>query len=494
MRNFRTRRIPRKGAVMLLLLAAGFMAGIAVTGGGERAATSFGALLATPEAAAQPVLQKELSSADVAEIAMPAVVNISTDRVVENMGMIHPWFDDPFFRRFFDVPRDDNRERIQRSLGSGVVVSEDGYILTNNHVIEKAKEIRVSFLNNEEYKAEVIGSDPRTDVALLKIDTKNLSYLRFDTQSDLRVGEQVMAVGNPFGLGQTVTLGIVSALGRSIGLIDYEDLIQTDATINPGNSGGALVNMRGELVGMNTAILSRSGGSQGIGFAIPAVMAKRVMDSLRDSGKVERAWLGVLIQDVDQNLAASLGMQKPRGVLISQVNEDTPAKAAGLREGDVILAVDGDPVNSRNSLRNKISLSPVGHEARLTILRDGKEKDIPVELAELPAEEELAQRSRQEDEISDGIEGVTLRDLTSDRRRMGGIPDDVEGVVVVVVDPGSAAAREGLEIGDVIIEVFREPVRGLSDFQRLVKQDEDKPILLRVYKQQGGRIFMAIPR
>jgi Do/DeqQ family serine protease len=433
-----------------------------------------------------------MSYADVAEVTMPAVVNISTDKVVDS-GWVHPFMEDPFFRRFFDSPRD-NRERIQRSLGSGVVVSADGYILTNNHVVEKAKEIRVSFANNEEYKAEVIGGDPSTDVALIKIDAEDLAFLRFYYSDALRVGDQVMAIGNPFGLGQTVTLGIVSALGRNIGLIDYEDLIQTDATINPGNSGGALVNLQGELVGMNTAILSRTGGSQGIGFAIPAMMAERVMTALRDHGKVERAWLGVMIQDVDQNLAKSLGLDKPGGVLISQVNEDTPAEKAGLQEGDIILAVDGNEVNSRSSLRNKISLLPVGHKARLKVLREDEQMEIVAKLEEFPEEVQVAAGSGPGAELVDSIDGVTVRELTPQRRRMAGVPDDIEGIIVVDVDPATPAARERLEAGDVILEVNKVPVSGLEDFEQALGEDKDKPILLRVYKPQGGRIFMAIPR
>jgi serine protease Do len=496
MQNVFRKRARFGWAMALLLLAAGFIAGITVAGGGNgRIAASVPAILSTSEAVAAAPGQMEIRSyADVASIAMPAVVNISSTKVVDRSVMMHPWFDDPFFRRFFGVPRDDGRERIERSLGSGIVVSSDGYILTNNHVIEKAKDILVSFQNNEEHKAEVIGADPRTDVALLKIEAKDLPYIRFDVADDLRVGDQVMAIGNPFGLGQTVTLGIVSAVGRSIGLIDYEDLIQTDATINPGNSGGALVNMNGQLIGMNTAILSRSGGSQGIGFAIPADMARHVMESLRDSGKVERAWLGVMIQNVDQSMAEYHGLDKPQGVLISNVNKDTPAEKAGLQEGDIILAVDGETVNSMNSLRNKISLSPIGHKAKLSIWRDNKQRDVTVELAALPEDEQVVMGRSGDREIDEGIDGVTVAQLSPERRRMAEIPDDIDGVIVTDVDPASNAAREGLSRGDVIMEIAREPVKDLDDYQELVGKDTSKPILLRVFDQRGGRIFMAIPR
>jgi serine protease Do len=490
-------RAPRRWSFALLLLAIGFVIGVAVTSGGSgRDETPLQAALTPAVAQAQALIQQNLSTADVAELAMPAVVNISADKIVENQGWVHPFLDDPFFRRFFGPPRDDEQQRAERSLGSGVVISADGYILTNNHVVEKAKSILVSFQNNEEFEAEVVGTDPQTDVALIKIDAKDLPYVRFGDSDALRIGEQVMAVGNPFGLGQTVTLGIVSALGRSIGLIDYEDLIQTDATINPGNSGGALVNMKGELVGMNTAILSRSGGSQGIGFAIPSNMAQMVEESLREHGKVERAWLGVQIQDVDQSMAHYHGLEKPRGVLVSDVNAGTPAEKAGLEEGDIILAVDGTEVNSRNALRNKISLSPVGHKTKLRILRDGKEKDVTVELGVLPDSEALAQGNRRGgEENASGIEGVSVRELTDEYRRMADIPDDVEGVFVFEVEPTSAAAREGLERGDVILEIDKTEVHDLDDYQRLLERDGDKPILLRVMKVGGrGKMFMAIPR
>lgn len=495
MHSISSKGSPRGWAIALLLVGAGFIGGLTISAGGGRTPTSFTAVVGTAEAVAQPVLDQNLSYADVAEIAMPAVVNISTDKVVENEGWVHPFMDDPIFRRFFDVPRNQGRERVQRSLGSGVIISRDGYIMTNNHVVERASSIRVSFQNNEEYEAEIIGADPHTDVALIKIDADDLDYVRFANSTGLRIGEQVMAIGNPFGLGQTVTLGIVSALGRSIGLIEYEDLIQTDAAINMGNSGGALVNMRGELIGMNTAILSRTGGSQGIGFAIPSSMAERIVGSLRDSGRVERAWLGVTVRDVDQSLAEALDLGRPRGVLINTVNADTPAEKAGLKDGDVIISVDGQEVNSTSRLRSIVSLSPIGHEARLDLLRDGKEKRITVKLAKLPEENLAAASPDRGTEISDGIEGVTVRQLTSRFRRMSDIPDDIEGVFVSNVERRSKASREGLESGDVILEIAREAVLDLDDYQRLVGKDEDKPILLRVYKpQSGGRIFMAIPR
>jgi len=495
MQSDRAMRTPLGWAAVLLLIAVGFIGGLTVAGGGGRSGSELQAVVTTPAVVAAPDPTGVMSSADVAELTMPAVVNVSTDKVVESNWQ-HPFMEDPFFRRFFGPPRGEGQERVERSLGSGVVVSSDGFILTNNHVVEMASKIRITFEGNEEYEAEVIGTDPQTDVALIKIEAENLPYLSFGDSDVLRIGEQVMAIGNPFGLGQTVTMGIVSAKGRSIGLIDYEDLIQTDATINPGNSGGALVNARGELVGMSTAIVSRSGGSQGIGFAIPSNMALRVMNELREHGKVERAWLGVTIREVNQSIADYYGMDRPRGVLINSVNEDTPAERAGLREGDIILSVDDEEIDSVSQLRNRVSLSPVGEEVDLRVLRDGKEKNIGVTLDELPAEAVLASTGeRLGDEDDGGIDGVKVQSLTPQRRRMAEVPDDIEGVIVVEVDRRSNASREGLVAGDVIIEVDKQQVEDLADYRRLVGKDEDKPILLRVYKPQGGGLlFMAIPR
>ena len=445
--------------------------------------------LALP-AGAQSVENQLRSYADVAELASPAVVNIAAAKIVDGSN-------NPMFRRFFNMPDDDNHRpggRVDRSLGSGVIISSDGLIMTNNHVVENAEKITVTFDGVREYEAELIGADPRTDVALIRIDETGLPFLKMADSSALRVGDQVMAVGNPFGVGQTVTLGIVSALGRSIGLIDYEDLIQTDASINPGNSGGALVNMSGELVGMNSAILSRSGGSQGIGFAIPSNMAMRIIDALQTHGMVQRAYLGVLPQTVSQSMADYHGLDRPRGVLIAQVNADTPADKAGLRNGDIILSVDGQEIKSPSMLRNVISLSDVGHTAELEILRDGKEKNIGVELDALP-DPEAPIRADEPDDDDGSLDGVTVRALTPGMRDQAGVPADIEGLLVTEVGPTSNAAEAGLARGDVIQEVARREVTSLGDFQDALGVNTDRPIFMRVYKPaQRQSVFVAVPR
>ena len=474
------------GAALLLV---GFVLGLAAQGGGGADVPG----LSVSAAYAAPA--NELRSyADVADAAMGGVVNISTDKVVE-MPDWHPMLQDPTLRRFFGEPEGgEGNERIERSLGSGVIVSDDGYILTSNHVIEKASKIRVLLGGNREYEAEIVGQDDLTDVALIKIEPDEpLPFVSIGDSRSLRIGDQVMAIGNPFGVGQTATIGIVSALGRSIGLMQYEDFIQTDAAINPGNSGGALVNMQGELVGINTAILSRSGGSQGIGFAIPSHMAERIMGMLIADGRVKRAWLGVVTGEVDQTMADALGMERPRGVLMTVINPETPAEQAGMKEGDVILSVDGKDVNSISALRNTISLAGVGTDVDLRILRDGKERGLKVTLGEMP-EDLTTVGAREEDEDSaGGLEGVTVRALTERVRRQLDVDDGLEGVVVTNVERTSNAWHRGLRQGDVVLEVARERVRSLDDYRRLIEKDKERPVLLKI--QRGDQTpLIAIPR
>jgi len=490
--------LKRAPLAAVAMLAIGVAVGLTLQGA-PGASTASAAPAATTAPAAAPAGELR-SYADVAERTMPAVVNIATDKPADNGGQ-NPFMDDPTLRRFFNMPDDENhrgqgQDRVERSMGSGIVISSDGYILTNNHVVENATKITVTFEGDREYEAKIIGSDPPTDVALLKIEAKNLPTIEVADSARLRIGDQVMAIGNPFGVGQTITMGIVSALGRNIGLTEYADFIQTDASINPGNSGGALVDMEGRLVGMNSAILSRSGGSQGIGFAIPTNMAMRVVTSLKADGEVKRAYLGVLPQPVDQSLANYYGMDKPRGVLVTQVNDDTPAAAAGVKEGDIILSVDDHPINTPNALRNLISLSEVGHPARVQVLREGKEREIVVKLGRLP-DQQTADNTPvvPEKEGDTTLAGLTVRPLNDRLRAMASVPDDIQGLLVTAVTATSNAADKGLAEGDVIIEINHMPVNSLAEFKTALARTPDKPVFMRVYKQQARQsVFMAVPR
>jgi serine protease Do len=497
------RTLKRSPLAAVALLAIGLAVGLTLQGapGGATATAAPAAAVSGGSATSAPAAPagQLRSYADVAARTMPAVCNIQTDKPVETFQ--HPFMDDPAFRRFFNAPdggqgQGDGQDQVEKSMGSGIVISSDGYILTNNHVVENATKIHVTFEGEREYDAKVIGTDPPTDVALLKIEARGLPMIETADSSVLRIGDQVMAIGNPFGVGQTITMGIVSALGRNIGLTDYADFIQTDASINPGNSGGPLVNMEGKLVGMNSAILSRSGGSMGIGFAIPANMAMKVVAALKSDGEVKRAYLGVLPQQVDQSLADYYGMNKPRGVLVAQVNDDTPAAAAGLKEGDIILAVDGRDINTPNALRNLISLSDVGHPARVQVLRDGKERDIIVKLGRLPEPEVAAAApARKEADDDATLTGVTVRPLTDRMRAMAQLPEKVRGVLVTGVKATSSAANEGLAEGDVIVQINGQPVTTVEEFQAALSRTPDRPVFMRVYKPQAKQnVFLAVPR
>jgi len=460
----------------------------------------------------------------VAARVTPAVVNISTTRTIKSGGdensqddsqdnsqdnsqddpqgnqqgnPMTPFFNDPFFRRFFGdrgfgpmVPH----ERKEQSLGSGVIVDPRGYIITNNHVIEKADTIKVVLSDRREFKGRLIGTDPKTDIAVVKIDGNKLPTIPWGDSDQLKVGQYVLAVGNPFGLNQTVTMGIVSAVGRAnVGIADYEDFIQTDAAINPGNSGGALVNTAGELIGINTAILSQSGGYMGIGFAVPSKMARSVMESLIKTGKVVRGWLGVSIQEVTPDLAKQFGLAEAKGALVSDVLKDTPAERAGLKRGDVIMKVNGKPVDGPGHLRNTVAETAVGEKITLTVVRDGKEKDVPVTIGEQP--KQLGQRGGAEEEggqPSSVLDGVEVKNLTPQLRQEMSLPEDVSGVVVSRVESGSDAEAAGLQRGDVIMEVDRKPVRNIQDYERALSKHNKKEGLLLLINRQGGTLFIML--
>ena len=379
--------------------------------------------------------------------ATPAVVNVQTRGTVQEQN---PLFNDPFFRRFFDVPNQP-REREFQAAGSGVVVdAKNGYIVTNAHVIENAKEITVQFLDSHTLKATVVGRDEGSDIAVLKVQATDLTELPIADSGELEVGDFVVAIGNPFGLGHTVTSGIISALGRSgINPEGYEDFVQTDASINPGNSGGALVDLNGRLVGINTAIISRTGGNIGIGFAIPSNMMKSVMQQLIKYGEVKRGVLGVNIQTLTPDIAESLGLSKTQGALVSQVVDGSAAEKAGIKAGDVITAINGKPVKDAAALRNAIGMMRIGEKVEVTLVRDGKPRTVTAVVAERDAAAEAAASG-----LHDGLQGADLADA------QGG------GVLIRAVAEGSPAAQRGLRANDVIVSVGRTRVANLAEFQR----------------------------
>jgi serine protease Do len=427
--------------------------------------------------------------------AGPAVVHVAVEKQTSgnNMGQFpSDLFSDPFFERFFGPqfrhPRTPNQKRSfkQQAAGSGFIIASDGYILTNNHVVDGADKITVRLSDKREFPAKVIGTDPQSDVAIIKIDGKNLPVLPLGNSDALEVGEWVIAIGSPFELNQTVTVGVVSAKGRNrMGISDYENFIQTDAAINPGNSGGPLLNIHGEAVGMNTAIFSRSGGYMGIGFAIPINMAKSIEQQLRKTGKVTRGWLGVLIQDVDENLAKSFGGKTSGGALISEVTDNSPAKKSGLLQGDIITEIDGNAVTDVADLRNKIAMVPPNSSITLNILRDGKEKELTVTIGEQP--EDMASIAKKITSTTLGEMGLTLQDLTNEVAEQFGYRKD-QGVLIADVDPDSPAAQVGLQAGQLVEEVNRVRVHNLRELQEAVKKARNpKQVLLRVRSGESSQ-------
>jgi len=426
----------------------------------------------------------------------PSVVNIYTAKTVKENFRVAPMFDDPFFRDFFGMPfgqQNVPRERREQSLGSGVIVSEDGYILTNNHVVDGADEIKVAFNDDKTtYAAKLIGKDPQTDIAVIKIEGKNFPAITATDSDNVGVGDVVLAIGNPFGVGQTVTMGIVSAKGRAgMGIVDYEDFIQTDASINPGNSGGALVDASGRLVGINTAILSRTGGNQGIGFAVPINLARYVMDRLVADGKVTRGYLGVMIQPVTPELAKEFKLADNNGALVGEVTKESPAEVAGLKDGDVVVEFNGKKVTGSRHFRLMVAQTAPGSKVPLKLIRDGKEQTLSVKLGELPAEG-LAKAGGRSGGLrrgagADPFDGMAVEDLDARGRRQFNIPNQVRGALVTAVEPDSAGAAAGLREGDVILEINRQPVSSADEAVRLSEGINSDRVLLRVWSQGGSR-------
>ncbi len=450
---------------------------------------------------AADIEQGLVSFAPVVKRATPAVVNISSTRIVKasergGRGGGQLPFD---LREFFgdQVPGFGGppEDRRQEGEGSGVIVNAEGYLLTNNHVVENASEVNVVLGDKREFRAKIVGTDPQTDIAVLKIDAKGLPFLPMSDSSRVQVGDLAMAIGNPFGIGQTVTMGIIGATGRAVGIGaegGYEDFIQTDAAINPGNSGGALINTRGELIGINTAIISRGGGNQGVGFAVPINLARNVMDQIIKTGKVTRSWLGVKIQEVTPTLARGFGMKESVGVAVVKVEPNTPAAGAGLSTGDVIIALNGQPIVNSNAFRLKIASSAPGTEVKLRVFRDGRERDVNVKLGEMPSERASGGPvTPGEGTESRALEGVSVDTLTPQIARQLRLPAQTTGVVVTEVGQASAAFSAGLRRGDVIEEVNRQRVTSVSEFERAVAQSGKQPVLLLV-NRGGQSTFIAV--
>jgi len=441
--------------------------------------------------------------ASVARETSPAVVFIQVEKTVQQPAVqfFTPFgegspFGDDFFRRFFGTPQPGQPKQFQQApqqqrvvgQGSGFIISKDGYILTNNHVVGDADKVTVKLLDGREFTAKTIGTDVHSDVAVIKIDGKDLPMLQMGDSDKLEVGEWVVAIGNPFGLSHTLTVGVVSAKGRSsVGIADYENFIQTDAAINPGNSGGPLVDLDGRVVGMNTAIFSRSGGYMGIGFAIPINMVKAIKDQLIQSGSVTRGYLGVVIQDLTPELAKSFGLKDSKGILVSQVSEDSPAEKAGLKQGDVIVEFAGKPVGKVGAFRNRVALKAPGSKEELTVLRSGKRKTVSITIGKLP-EGELAAAG-----IPHSLEklGLTVQTLTPELARQFGIQGE-KGVVVTQVTPGSDAALAGINPGAVILEVNRKPVSNAEEFKRAVAQTPEKGVVLLLIKDGQYSRYVAL--
>jgi len=431
------------------------------------------------------------SFVELSKTVKPAVVNIRTEKVVKGRDRLSRYYSGPnmprdffgedFFNRFFGEGPE--REYKERSLGSGFVISKDGYILTNNHVVEGADKIKVRLSDDREFEGSVIGKDPKTDLALIKVEADiQLPTIELGDSDSLEVGEWVMAIGNPFGLEHTVTVGVVSAKGRVIGAGPYDDFIQTDASINPGNSGGPLVNTKGEVIGINTAIIAHG---QGIGFAIPVKMAKEIVPQLKEKGRVVRGWLGVLVQKVTNELAESFGLPEGKGALVAKVEKESPAEKGGIEEGDIIITFAGKGIKEMDELPRMVASTPVGEKVKVVIFRDGKEKTLKVKVGEMPEEKTVAFEKEKEKNL-----GMTVQELTPELANRLGLSDD-DGVIVRSVDPGGPADDAGIRRGDVIREVNRSPIGDMDDFMDAIqKTKKDENTLL--FVKRGDDTLYAV--
>jgi serine protease Do len=429
------------------------------------------------------------------EKVSPSVVPIFSEQTVESRGIADPFrdfFGDEFFRRFFGGGLPQGRQTV-RGLGSGVIVSPDGYILTNNHVVAGAEKLTVMLNDKKRVDAKIIGTDPQTDVAVIKVEAQDLPAATLGDSDDVRVGQWVIAVGNPFQLMHTVTSGIISAKGRSsVGLADYEDFMQTDASINPGNSGGALADLDGNVIGINTAISSPSGGNVGIGFAIPIKMAKNVMDTLIKKGKVSRGYLGVMLQDVDEKLAKALRLDKAEGIIVAEATPGGPADRAGIRAGDVLVTLDGKTIANTMELRNEIAQMAPGTKVEIGLVRDGKNMDVTASLGERPQQIGAAgEPGGSGGQKNSEKLGLAVQDLTPEIARQLGY-DDLRGALVAEVEPGSVADDAGLRRGDLIVAVNRVPIRSADDLASVLQDASHGDTFAMLVRRGSGSFFVPI--
>jgi len=433
-------------------------------------------------------VQAVKSFAEIVKAVSPSVVNISTTRTVQSPPTLEELFESlpPF-------GNSQGKKWKEMSMGSGVIVSSDGYILTNYHVIEQAEDIKVTLYDRRTFKAIAVGADPKTDLAVIKINAKDLPVAPWGDSDKLQVGDFVLAIGNPYGLTHTVTMGIISATGRAdVGIADYEDFIQTDAAINPGNSGGPLVDIKGEIIGINTAIFSRTGGYQGIGFAVPSNMARVIKDSLIKEGKVVRGWIGIMVQDLTAELAERFGLKDSYGVIITDVTKQSPAYRAGLRRGDIILEYDGKQITESAILRNLVAQSKIGSTVNMKIFRDGQIYTNSVTIGQLPSEQiQEARLFKKTTATSENpFKGVSVIDLEPSMAKQIGVDPEDRGVVIYKIEPGSSAEITGLRKGDLIMEIERQRILSASDFQRAIQKISRPDVLVLI--NRGGKKFYMI--